>query len=202
PDSGCHVAGMRGADPRPRPPELPIAAAAGAAADELLAGLPRPIVALHPGSGQYAPARRWPLARFVELGQVLGARYSAGLLVVGNEKELNARLTGAVGARDLSGRTSIPALGALLSKVDLLVTNDSGVMHVGAAAGAGRVAILGQTEPRAWAPSSGLPKGGGGAEIVELPLPCRPCLYRGRELGWRNGCATRECVGLLSVGRV
>jgi heptosyltransferase-2 len=196
------VAALLGADPRPRAVELPIRATNRAAAAELLGGLPRPIVALHPGGGPYALARRWPLERFVELGRALSARRNASLVAVGNEAELNGRLAAATGARDLSGRTPLGTLGALLGQVDLLVTNDSGVMHVGAAAGARMVAIWGQTDPRAWGPHLAPEQDRGLLETVELALPCRPCLYRGTELGWREGCSTRDCLELLSVGRV
>lgn len=196
------VVALLGADGRPRPTELPITATERARAERLLAGLAKPIVALHPGSGPYARARRWPLDRFVALGQALGERRGTSTVVVGNEPELNGPLAGATGGRDLTGQTSLGELGALLASVDLLVTNDSGVMHVGAAAGARMVAIFGQTDPRAWGPYYGPRQQEGRAEVVELSLPCRPCLYRGHELGWREGCATRDCLGLLSVGRV
>ena len=196
------VVAMLGADDRLRPTELPVTEADRASAEGLLAGLRRPIVALHPGGGPYAQARRWPLDRFVALGATLRDRRGAELVVVGNEPEPNGALAAATGARDLTGRTPLGVLAALLGRVDLLVTNDSGVMHVGAAAQSRMVAIWGQTDPRAWGPYYGRPGTDGLAETVELPLPCRPCLYRGRELGWRGGCATRECLELLSVGRV
>jgi len=195
------VVGLLGADTRARPARIPTAPADERHAEELLAGLARPLVALHPGSGGYAPARRWPLERFERVGVEL-ARRGLGLVVVGNEADLNGRLACATGARDLTRRTTVRQLAAVLARVDLLVTNDSGVMHVGAAAGARIVALFGQTDPRAWGPYYGVPSGQGRAVVVELPLPCRPCLYRGHELGWRHGCATRECLELLSVGRV
>jgi ADP-heptose:LPS heptosyltransferase len=193
---------LLGADPRPRVPELPVHEADRLAADVLITGLTRPIVALHPGSGPYARARRWPVERFADVGRALRREFGAGIVVVGNERELNAPLAAATGGRDLTGRTSVRQLAGLLSSVDLLVTNDSGVMHIGAAAGARMVAVFGQTDPRAWGPYYGLAQGEGRAEVVELPLPCRPCLYRGHHLGWREGCSTRECIELLSVSRV
>lgn len=196
------VVELLGGDPRPRMPELPFSEADREAAGALLAGLPRPVVALHPGSGPYARARRWPIKRFAEVGRALRQRFGAEIVVVGNEADLNAPLAAATGGRDLTGRTSLGQLAALLSSVDLLVTNDSGVMHVGAASGARMVAVFGQTDQRAWGPYYGDAQGEGLAEVVELPLPCRPCLYRGHQLGWREGCATRECIELLSVGRV
>jgi heptosyltransferase-2 len=200
-DYWLRVVSLLGADPAPRPTELPVSDADRSAAAGLLVGLTRPIVALHPGGGEYASARRWAPDRFAAVGRRLVERRGASLVVVGNEPGLNAAVAAACGGRDLSGRTTVGALAALLGGSDLLVTNDSGVAHVGAAAGVPMVAIYGQTDPRAWGPYYG---GGAGdrAELVQVPLPCRPCLYRGHELGWRHGCATRDCLELVSSGMV
>jgi heptosyltransferase-2 len=196
------VVGLLGADPAPRPTELPVSDADRRAAADLLRGLTRPIVALHPGGGDYATvARRWAPDRFAALGRRLAERRGASLLVVGNERGLNAAVAAGCGGRDLSGRTTLGALAALLGESDLLVSNDSGVAHVGAAAGVPMVAIYGQTDPRAWGPYYGKPAGDR-AELVQVPLPCRPCLYRRHELGWRHGCATRDCLELISTGMV
>jgi lipopolysaccharide heptosyltransferase II len=195
------VVALLGADPSPRPTELPVSDAEHRAAAALLDGLPRPIVALHPGGGEYTGARRWWPERFAAVGRELVARHGGSLVVVGNEIGLNAAVAAACGARDLSGGTSLGQLAALLGRVDLLVTNDSGVAHVGAAANAPIVAVYGQTDPRTWAPYYG-DAARSRAEAVQVPLPCRPCLYRKHELGWRSGCATRDCLELVSVGMV
>jgi heptosyltransferase-2 len=196
------VVARLGADPRPRRPELPTSAADHARAEALLAGLPRPIVALHAGSGEYSPARRWPADRFVAVGRGLAERRRASLVLVGTERELNRPIATATGARDLSGQTTVGQLAALLARVDLLICNDGGVLHVGVAAGAPLVAIYGLTSPRVWGPWYGDPARQGRAEVVEVPLPCRPCLYRQHRLGWRDGCATRDCLALVSPAMV
>lgn len=196
------VAARLDADPSPRPTLVPFADADATAAEALLADTPRPIVALHPGSGPYSTARRWPADRFVAVGRALTTQRNASLVVVGNERPVNATVAAATGARDLTGRTSIGTLAALLSRVDLLICNDGGVMHVGVAAGTPIVAIFGLTDPRAWGPYYGDSAHQERAQIVDVPLPCRPCLYRGHDLGWRNGCATRDCLDLISTGMV
>jgi heptosyltransferase-2 len=195
------VVGLLGADPSPRPTELPVSEADRRAGAALLDGLARPIVALHPGGGEYASARRWAPDRFAEVGRRLVEGRGASVVVVGNERGLNGAVAAGCGGRDLSGRTTVGALAAVLRGSDLLVTNDSGVAHVGTAAGVPMVAIYGQTDPRAWGPYYGGPSGGR-AELVQVPLPCRPCLYRRHELGWRHGCATRDCLELISTGMV
>jgi heptosyltransferase-2 len=196
------VASMLGADRRVRPPELPIGPADRAVADELLADLPRPIVALHPGSGAYSTARRWAADRFAEVGRRLRGRRGASIVVVGNEPDANAPVAAATGGRDLGGRTTLRQLAAVLAQVDLLVSNDSGVLHVAAAAGAPIVAIYGLTDARAWGPYYGDAARQERAVVVDVGLPCRPCLYRGHELGWREGCATRDCLGMITTGMV
>ena len=123
-------------------------------------------------------------------------------MLVGTEPALNAALAAATGARDLTDRTTVGELAALLARVDLLVCNDGGVMHTGVAANAPIVAIFGLTHPRTWGPWYGDPAMQGRAEVVEVPLPCRPCLYRQHRLGWRDGCATRDCLALVSPGMV
>lgn len=196
------VVSLLGADPRPRPPELRIEPADGRAADAMLGGLPRPIVALHPGSGGYSPARRWSADRFAQLGRRLLERRGGSTVVIGNEAGVNAAVAAGTGGRDLSGRTTLRQLAALLARVDLLVSNDSGVLHVGAAAGAPIVAIYGLTDARAWGPFYGDARRQERAATVDAPLPCRPCLYRGHELGWRDGCATRDCLALVTTAMV
>jgi ADP-heptose:LPS heptosyltransferase len=196
------VVARLGADRRPRPTELPASPADHDRAAGLLTGLPRPIVALHAGSGPYSTARRWAPDRFAAVGRALAARRRASLVVVGTEAALNRQLSAATGGRDLTGQTSVPELAALLGRVDLLVCNDGGVMHVGVAANAPVVAIFGLTDPRVWGPWYGDPARQPRAEVVDVPLPCRPCFYRGHRLGWRDGCATRDCLALVSAGMV
>jgi len=196
------VVARLGADPRPRPTELPTSAADHARARALLAGLPRPIVAIHAGSGPYSPARRWRADGFVAVARALVERRRASLVLLGTELELNAGVAAATGARDLTGQTTVGQLAALLGRVDLLICNDGGVMHAGVAANAPVVAIYGLTHPRAWGPWYGDPARQARAEVVDVPLPCRPCFYRGHRLGWRDGCATRDCLALVSPAMV
>jgi heptosyltransferase-2 len=196
------VVSLLGGDRRPRPAELPTSPADQARAQQLLADLPRPIVALHPGSGPHSQARRWPPGRFADVGRALEQRRGAGLLVIGNETALNGSVAAAAGARDLTGRTSVGQLAALLARVDLLISNDSGLLHVGAAAGAPIVGIYGLTDPRAWGPWYGDPAAQSRAEVVGVSLACRPCYYREHRLGWREGCATRDCLHLVSTAMV
>jgi ADP-heptose:LPS heptosyltransferase len=112
---------------------------------ESLAAAPedsRPLVVLHPGAS--APARRWPAQRFACVGDALAAR---GLRVVvtgvAAEAEVVSYVIGGMqaAAEDLCGRLSVSGLIGLLSRCALLVSNDTGPLHVAMAVGTPTVGI-------------------------------------------------------------
>ena len=113
------------------------------------------IVCLHPGSTK--PEARWPVGGFAALADRL-APAGARLVVTGGPEE--RALAGAVAAASrarptpvvAAGALGLGALSALLQRAALLVTNDSGPMHVAAAAGCPLVALFGPTDPRAFGP--------------------------------------------------
>jgi len=133
-----------------------------------------PLIGLNPGAA-YGPAKRWFPERFAALGRRLAAELDAAIVVVGgpDEKGLGASIAGAIGPEvlDLSGRTSLPQLAAALARCDLIVTNDSGPMHLASAVGVPLVAVFGPTDPRATSPM-------GRHSIVRKECPCAPCLER------------------------
>jgi len=151
-----------------------------------------PLVAIHPGSGEYSPARRWPPDRFAQVADGLMERYGTQVVLLGGPDE--AELTQSVSslmrheAIDLGGKTSIPLLAALLRLCRLFVGNDSGVMHLASAVGTPVVAIFGPSNPLAWGPW------GPSDEVVQIDLECNPCIYRGFQLGRLEGCETPKCI--------
>jgi lipopolysaccharide heptosyltransferase II len=184
------------------PPRLP-APAITLPAEPVLAWRATPaaregLVAVFPGSN--APARRWDPARFAELVHRLAA---AGhpVVVLGGEKERD--LTESVAGRsaiDLGGKTDLVALAACLSECRLLITNDSGPMHLAAALGTATISLWGAGDPARTAPM------GDHQVILRHPeLPCVPCV--------RNRCprhgrgtmlpeAQRECMALIDLEEV
>ncbi len=196
-DHWLSVVARLGADATPRRVGLADDPEADARADALVASAGDRYCVLHPGGGGYSVARRWPVDRFVEVGRAL-TRDGLGLVVVGNESDLNATLASATGALDLTGQTPLRVLRRVLARAALLISSDSGIVHVGATTDVPLLAIYGLTDPRAWGPYRPEPWLRVRTRIVERPLPCRPCLYRGRALGFRNGCATRDC--LMGIG--
>jgi heptosyltransferase-2 len=141
----------------------------------------RSIVALMPGA-EYGPAKRWPVEHY---GAVAAAFVDAGaeVLVLGSAKEraLGDEVVAAAGAgpgvRNLCGRTSLADVIDLLSLADVAVSNDSGLMHVAAAAGTPTVAIYGSSSPAFTPPLATA------ATVVSLDLDCSPCFARECPLG-------------------
>jgi heptosyltransferase-2 len=140
-------------------------------------------VALQPGA-TYGPAKRWAAERFAAVAQRL-ARDGAEVAIIGGPADRNETETvgaAAPEARNLGGRTTIGGLAALLESADLLVTNDTGPMHLAAAVGTPALAIFGSTSPvwtRPW---------GDRHRVVTHAVPCQPCFRRDCQIGY--GCLT------------
>jgi heptosyltransferase-2 len=196
------VAAQIGSEARPvdRRPRLPLTEADHAAAAALLAdlGLPGsgPLIAVHPGAGWYSLARRWPPAHFAALIERLVQERGADVLLLGgpDEADLAAEVHGKIeaGARarvqNVAGRTSIGSTGALVQRCALFIGNDSGPLHIATAVGTRALAIFGLSNWQAFGPYTP------DAAIVRRDLPCQPCLYRGLDLGLREGCGPRPCL--------
>lgn len=111
-----------------------------------------PYACLHPGSAR--PEACWPLDHFALVGQRL-ARAGARTIVVGASGDQGRCATLAEAIPDAvsaAGRTSLPLLAALLERTSVLVTNDSGPMHMAAALGAPLVVPFGPADPARFGP--------------------------------------------------
>ena len=200
------VAAQAGSLPRPadRRPRLPLTGADHAAATALLSelGLPGkgPLIAVHPGAGWYSPARRWPAAHFSALVTRLVRERDAEVLLLGGPDELALAAEVQAGVADdarrhvhaVAGRTAIAATGALVQRCALFIGNDSGPLHIATAVGAPALGIFGLSNWQAFGPY--VPGTGSAAAIIRRDLPCQPCLYRGLDLGLREGCGPRPCL--------
>jgi heptosyltransferase-2 len=135
------------------------------------------LIGFNPGA-TYGDAKCWPAERFAALGRRLREDYGASILVFGSsrpqENALNAAIAREIGegCLNLSGQTSLLELAALLHLCRLLVTNDTGTMHVATAVGTRVVAIFGPTDPRTTSPL------GEGHTIIRKEVSCSPCLKR------------------------
>lgn len=160
-----------GIPPRGAATEFPLLPRDAAAADTLLAGATPPLTGLHPGARDRA--RRWPPERFAAVGAELRRRFGGTLVIVGDDWERDAvdtvvaRLGGA--CLNLAGKTSLPVLGAVLTRLAVLVTNDTGPAHIAYALGTPSVTIFGGADPATYGPPSA-----GQHRIVLHEVSCRP----------------------------
>ena len=165
-----------------------------------LGGLPSPWVAIHPGSGGYALARRWEPEKWAAVGNALADRYGASIVLVGTEADGAEDVAVAlrVPYLNLAGRTSLPQLAALLGQCSLFLGADSGVMHLACASGVPVVVLFGPSNHRAWGPWTPA----GPSTAVRLGLSCSPCSYIGHAVGQRDGCWHRSCLADLEPSHV
>jgi heptosyltransferase-2 len=138
------------------------------------------IVALMPGA-EYGAAKRWPAASYGALAAAL-ARAGIDVVVLGSAKERDlGQEVCAVAAsdrvRNLCGATSLADVVDLAAASAAAVSNDSGLMHVAAAAGTHVVAIYGSSSPKFTPPLSAT------ADVVYLAIECSPCFARECPLG-------------------
>lgn len=139
----------------------------------------RPAAALCPGA-EYGPAKRWPPHHFAELAQGLAARGCAVWLIGSqNDRPAAAEIEQAAGGicRNLCGETTLAEAIDLMASASLVVSNDSGLMHVAAALGRPQVALFGSSSPKHTPPLSAH------AKVLWLGIECSPCYARECPLG-------------------
>jgi heptosyltransferase-2 len=134
-----------------------------------------PRIAVGAGAS-YGSAKCWPPSRFAEVANRLQSQIGADLILFGTAAETPVSNAIASELRqlpiDLTGKTAIADLPALLSQCHLFIGNDSGAMHVAAAVGLPVVAIFGPTDPHGTAPVT--PR----CAVVQEKPYCSPCFLR------------------------
>jgi heptosyltransferase-2 len=134
----------------------------------------KPLVLLCPGSVN-SRAKRWPAERYAALADQF-ADTGATVALIGAASELDVSETVAAMTRRpplvLTGQTSVSEVMALISIADVLITNDTGPAHIGAAVGTPTLVIFGPTNPLTTHPF------GPAGEIIRQPPECAPCMLR------------------------
>ncbi len=132
-----------------------------------------PWVILQPGARWLN--KRWPIEYFSRFIDQVGNRVPrARFAILGGAEDqtLGAALTAATSSRciDLTGKLSLPEMVECLRLGTLMITNDTGPMHVAAALGKPMIALFGPTEPRRTGPYGQLDN------TIQAALPCIPCM--------------------------
>jgi heptosyltransferase-2 len=139
----------------------------------------KPVVALCPGA-EFGPSKRWPAGHFAALARRLAAMGRA-VWIFGspNDRPIGEEIAKlAEGAAvNLCGRTDLAAAIDLLSIAEIVVTNDSGLMHLAAAVGRPIVALYGSSSPEHTPPLTER------ARLVRTGIDCSPCFARDCPLG-------------------
>jgi heptosyltransferase-2 len=153
---------------------------------------PRFLVGLNPGAA-FGAAKRWMPERFAALADRLMGALNADVLIFGSpeERPLAEEIARAMDHTPTvaAGETSMRQLLALMAQCRLIVTNDSGPMHLAAALGVPLVAIFGSTDERATGPA------GARQRIVSRRVECSPCGLRECPIDFR-------CMRTISVEEV
>jgi len=215
-----HLVAALGAKSEPLPPRLVIApdeiktaAEKFGLAAELAAD--RPIFGLNPGA-EYGPAKRWPIERFIAAAREIQQHTRCLWLIFGGKGD--AEITGRVESetrnslaapkrseggkleiRNFTGKTSLRDLMSLLKLCRVLLTNDTGPMHLAAALGTPVVVPFGSTSPELTGPISA---GAVRHQLIRSDAPCSPCFLRECPIDFRcmNGISVERVVsGVLEV---
>jgi len=205
-----HLAAALGANPEPLTPQLFVSPYEIETTKKKfgLEQITQPVFGLNPGA-EYGPAKRWPVERFIAAAKEIQQRTNCVWLILGGKNDvplaehvgselqtpnsLPRRSEAETSAlRTLAGRTSLRELMALLKYCRVLLTNDSGPMHVAAALGTPVVVPFGSTSPELTGP--GLP-GDVRHPLLKSDAPCSPCFLRECPIDFR-------CMTGITVERV
>lgn len=138
-----------------------------------------PSIAFCPGA-EYGPAKRWPAGKFAALAGIAHeSGYRVRLFGGPKDREITAEIAARAGVPldDLAGRTSLVEAAQLLSIAEVVVSNDTGLMHVAGALDRPLVVLYGSSSEKLTPPTAPI------AESLSLELSCRPCFQRTCPLG-------------------
>jgi ADP-heptose:LPS heptosyltransferase len=164
----------------------------------------RPLVGLHPSGGRFV--KQWPVSRWAEVAARLQRSFGATILVTGSvaDRPLAAQLAAGLAepAVDLTGRLSVRQTMAVVARLDLLLSPDTGPMHMATSVGTPSVSVFGPSDPARY--FSGREEDGGGARhaVVRAELWCSPCNLIRKPPAECSGPEGPECLRLVDAEAV
>jgi ADP-heptose:LPS heptosyltransferase len=204
--NNLNVAGMPFASEEAWNMDLPLAPDDEAAADRCLAGCPAPRIGVHMGWGPQGRKRRqalrlrgWEPGNFVELIRNLIAVDGIHVILTGSAED--ARDTESVAGQmpdgrvhSVAGQTRVRELAAIIKKLDLLISVDSGPAHMAAALGTPLVVLWGPGRLQQTRPVSNLSP----VRILRHAVPCAPC----QSTPLQKSCRRNVCMELITPDEV
>lgn len=193
------VQAISGAAPTvPDTPALQIPAVNREAASRLLASNDHLYIGVHVSGGRLV--KQWPEERFAETAQRLIAERGATIVFTGSPQDRNMvqrAMRGLPSSHviDASGETSLLTVAAVLERLALFITGDTGPMHLARTVGTPIVAVFGPSDPRRYAPDGPLDR------VIRVDLPCSPC-NRIRNPPARCTGRSPDCLTSIDVARV
>jgi heptosyltransferase-1 len=137
-------------------------------------------------------SKLWSNRKFAQLADRIIAQYDAGIVFTGSFEDRptihQIKESMRVPAVNLAGETTLKMLAALCAKADVVISTDTGPMHLAVAVGTPVVALFGPTAPWRTGPY------GSGNQVVTTGQACAPCFKR--------HCSTCDCMSLISVDQV
>lgn len=149
------------------------------------------LIGLHPGAQK--PFKCWPAKSFIEVGNMLVESLGCKIIVTGdsNEKalvdEVASKIRGAIPA---AGKLSLRETAALIEKMNLFITNDTGPMHIAFALKTLTIALFSPTNPELCGPY----KARGKFKVISKPIVCSPCIGK--------KCDNPVCIEQITVEEV
>ncbi len=153
-------------------------------------------VIIHPGCGVHGYYRQWDVEKYAEVAKFISTKYVLPIVITGSRDDIKIakKLFDLVGDKcfNLSGKTDINDLIALVSKSKFVICGNTGVMHIAVALKVPTVAIHGPTDPEKWGPW------GKNHIVIKPKVSCAPCSY----LGFEYGCKERKCLKGIAIEEV